>query len=62
MGEKTKIKVIADTVLINGIYQPDQRSGEDRRKNRQTKWRFYERRQGGCDPRNEGKKHIDEEV
>ncbi|EGU35393.1 hypothetical protein VIS19158_19307, partial [Vibrio scophthalmi LMG 19158] len=55
MGEKTKVKVIAETVLIDGVYQPDQRSGEDRRKNRQAKWRFYERRQGGCDPRNEGK-------
>lgn len=62
MGEKTKVKVIAETVLINGIYQPDHRSGFDRRKNRPMKWRFYERRQCGCDPRNQGRKHIDEEV
>ena len=62
MGEKTKIKVIVDTVLINAIYQPDQRSGGDRRKSCPIKWRFHERRQCGGDPRNESKKHIDEEV
>lgn len=61
MGEKTKIKVISDTTLIDGVYQADSRSGAERRKNRQAKWRFYERR-SGKDPRNSNSKTIDEEI
>ncbi|ROV57896.1 hypothetical protein EGH82_20995 [Vibrio ponticus] len=61
MGEKTKIKVIIDTALIDGVYQTECRSGKDRRKNRHVKWRFYERRKGH-DPRNSQSKSIDEEI
>ncbi|WP_194437879.1 hypothetical protein [Vibrio fluminensis] len=61
MGEKTKIKAITDTTLIDGVYQTDYRSGKDRRKNRHVKWRFYERRIGQ-DPRNSQVKKIDEEI
>ena len=62
MGEKTKIKVIAETVLIEGVYQSDYRSGRDRRLSRPIKWRFYERRTTRDDPRTQDIKHIDEEV
>ncbi|GAB2656469.1 hypothetical protein [Vibrio panuliri] len=61
MGERIKIKAIAETTLIDGVYQTDNRSGKDRRKNRHIKWRFYERRQGS-DPRHPQAKQIDEEV
>ncbi|HAS61736.1 MAG TPA: hypothetical protein DCS35_03675 [Vibrio sp.] len=61
MGEKTKIAVITDTTLIGGVYQTESRSGKDRRKNRQVKWRFYERR-SGKDPRNPQAKQINETI
>lgn len=61
MGEKTKIPAIADTILINGVYVTEQRIGKDRRKNRITKWRFYERRRGN-DPRYAPTKTINEEA
>ncbi len=61
MGEKTKVRVITDTILIDGIYQTEQRSGKDRRRNQCGKWRFYERRRG-LDPRFVPTKKIDEEV
>lgn len=61
MGEKTKVAVVAETVLVDGIYHTEQRSGKDRRQARQTKWRFYERRHV-IDPRHNSAKQINEEV
>nr|WP_254868890.1 hypothetical protein [Vibrio hepatarius] len=61
MGEKTKVRVITDTILLDGIYQTEQRSGKDRRRSHCGKWRFYERRRG-FDPRFIPMKKIDEEV
>lgn len=61
MGEKTKIPAIADTILVDGVYVTEQRMGKDRRKNRITKWRFYERRRGN-DPRYVPTKTINEEA
>ncbi|MBA5761910.1 hypothetical protein H2O73_06060 [Vibrio sp. 404] len=61
MGEKVKVKVITDTTLVDGVYQTEARSGKDRRKNRQMKWRFYERR-SGQDPRNPQAKQINETI
>jgi len=61
MGEKTRIPAISDTILVNGVYVTEQRTGKDRRKNRAAKWRFYERRRG-IDPRFTPVKKIDEEA
>ncbi|KII79739.1 hypothetical protein [Vibrio renipiscarius] len=62
MGEKIKIKSISETVLIDGVYQSDERSGVERRKNTTKKWRFYERRKSTADPRYQTSVRIDEEV
>ncbi len=60
MGEKTKMPYISDTVLIEGVYQQEQRSGVERRKNRQ-KYTYYDRRRR-VDPRIGKVKKISEEV
>ncbi len=60
MGEKTKVPFISDTVLINGVYQPEQRSGVERRRNRQ-KYPYYDRRRR-VDPRIGEVKKISEQV
>ncbi|MET2848650.1 hypothetical protein ABXV23_18065 [Vibrio owensii] len=60
MTEKIRIPVITDTVMIDGHYQEERRSGEDRRKNKK-KWHGYERRLKP-DPRRPTYKSIDEEV
>ncbi|ANQ20993.1 hypothetical protein BA893_04665 [Vibrio natriegens] len=60
MNEKTKIPVIRETVVVDGHYQEERRSGEDRRKNKQ-KWHGYERRINS-QPRRHDYKSIDEEV
>ncbi|WP_260258923.1 hypothetical protein [Vibrio intestinalis] len=61
MNDKSKTPIIAEAVEVDGVYQAEQRSGKDRRKNRTTKWRFYERRHSG-DPRLRRGKTIDEEI
>ena len=43
MDEENRTPFIIDTVLINGLYEAERRSGEDRRKNR-MRWKGYERR------------------
>ncbi len=60
MGEKTKIPSIIDTVLIDGVYQHEQRTGIERRKSRQ-KYPYYDRRRR-LDPRIGKVKKISEEV
>ncbi|MGR5068552.1 MULTISPECIES: hypothetical protein [Vibrio] len=60
MGEKTKIPIITDTVMVDGHYQEERRSREDRRKIRK-KWTGYERRVA-ADPRLQARKSIYEEV
>ncbi|WP_093271950.1 hypothetical protein [Vibrio xiamenensis] len=60
MGEKTKVPFISDTVLINGVYQPEQRSGVERRRNRK-KYPYYDRRRR-VDPRIGKVKKISEQV
>lgn len=60
MGEKTKIPVITDTVEVDGLFQEERRSREDRRKSRK-KWIGYDRRIKP-DPRRPEYKSIDEEV
>lgn len=60
MGEKTKIPMITDTVMIDGLYQEERRIREERRKSRR-KWIGYERRVN-VDPRLPDCKSIDEEV
>lgn len=59
MTEKIRIPVITDTVMVDGHYQEERRSGEDRRKNRK-KWLGYERRVNP-DPRRPSYKSINEE-
>jgi hypothetical protein len=60
MNEKVRIPIITDTVMVDGQYQEERRSGEERRKNKK-KWRSYERRVQP-DPRRPSYKPIDEEV
>ncbi|KFE95343.1 hypothetical protein HB39_09605 [Vibrio parahaemolyticus] len=60
MNEKVRIPSITDTVMVDGQYQEERRSGEDRRKNKK-KWHGYERRVHP-DPRKQDFKSIDEEV
>ncbi|GAA5646687.1 hypothetical protein VPR01S_02_02660 [Vibrio proteolyticus NBRC 13287] len=60
MGEKVKVPNISDTVLIDGVYRCEQRSGQDRRRNKR-KYQFYERR-FTRDPRAGSGTKINEEV
>ncbi|MFB9133711.1 hypothetical protein M1D72_16835 [Vibrio sp. AK197] len=60
MGDKIKIPYITETVLIDGTYHQEQRSGEDRRKSKQ-KYPYYDRRKR-IDPRIGWVKKINEEV
>ncbi|KIT52694.1 hypothetical protein H337_20320 [Vibrio parahaemolyticus EN9701121] len=57
MNEKVRIPIITDTVMVDGQYQEERRSGEDRRKNKK-KWHGYERRVHP-DPRKQDFKSID---
>ncbi|CAH1589108.1 hypothetical protein VrSk94_18890 [Vibrio rotiferianus] len=60
MSEKIRVPFISDTVMIDGHYQEERRSGEERRKSNK-KWNGYERRVNP-DPRSSIHKSIDEEV
>ncbi|MGY0616293.1 hypothetical protein [Vibrio sp. FJH11] len=60
MNEKIRIPVITDTVIVDGHYQEERRTGQDRRKSKK-KWHGYERRIN-TEPRRHDYKSIDEEV
>lgn len=43
MNEKTTVPAISDTVLIDGHYEEEKRSGRERRKSN-VRWKGYDRR------------------
>ncbi|WP_261883118.1 hypothetical protein [Vibrio pelagius] len=59
MNEKITVPAISDTVLIDGHYEEEKRSGRERRK-RHVRWKGYDRRSRTS--RREPGKKIDEEV
>lgn len=59
MNEKTTVPAISDTVLIDGHYEEEKRSGRERRKGH-ARWKGYDRRNKVT--RREPSKKIDEEV
>ncbi|EGU42566.1 hypothetical protein [Vibrio splendidus] len=59
MNEKTTVPAISDTVLIDGHYEEEKRSGRERRKSN-VRWRGYDRR-NKTSRRDPGNK-IDEKV
>ncbi|WP_405055123.1 hypothetical protein [Vibrio sp. B1FLJ16] len=60
MSEKIRIPAIADTVMVDGCYQEERRSNQERRQN-SKKWHGYERRVNPS-TRRHGYKPINEKV